>query len=58
MIIKHKDLQDGPQACINGMWVPARPLNYKFRSFFERVQEAWLVFLGKCDPFVWPEDEK
>jgi hypothetical protein len=58
MIVTLRDLKDGPQACINGMWVPARPINYRHRYLFERLREAWLVFTGKYDPFVWPEDER
>lgn len=42
---------------INSKWVPARPINWKYRSFFERVKEAWAVFKGKADCFRWPENQ-
>jgi hypothetical protein len=46
-----------PKACVNGKWVPARPVNYKYRTLFERIREAWLVFTGKADCFIWPEGQ-
>jgi len=51
-----KDLQDrdAPMACIDGKWVPARPINYQCRTLLERLKEAWLVFQGKADAFIWP----
>ena len=54
-----KQLQDKnmPQTNINGKWVPARPLNYTCRSWTERIQEAWGVFIGKTESFVWPENQ-
>ena len=60
MIITIKDLgSDCPMTEIKGRdWFPARPLNYKFRTLRTRIKEAWLVFTGKADPFVWPEDTK
>jgi len=36
-------------------WVPARPLGYS--SFMSRVKLAWLVFTGKADAVVWPENQ-
>lgn len=36
-----------------GAWVPARPLG--FDSIGSRVKAAWLVFTGKADAVVWPE---
>lgn len=41
----------------NGRWVPARPVNYKYRSLLERIMEAWSVFIGECDAFRWPEGQ-
>lgn len=38
-------------------WFPSRPLNWSCRSFSERIKESWMVFTGKADPFVWPENE-
>jgi len=45
------------QAEIHGRWIPARPINWQFRSFFERLREAWAVFVGKADAVVWPEGQ-
>jgi len=39
------------------IWVPARPVNYKDRSFVEKIKEAWAVFTGKADVFKWPEGQ-
>ena len=41
------------KALIDGKWVPARPINYQFRTFKERIREAWHVFTGKADAFYW-----
>jgi hypothetical protein len=50
-----KELQNlDTQAEINGKWVPARPINYRYRSIFTRIREAWHVFTGKTDGFHWP----
>lgn len=58
MIITIEDLgPDCPKTEVEGRgWVPARPRNYRCRTLRERLREAWLVFTGKADPFVWPED--
>jgi len=40
---------------INGRWVPSRPVSY--RTPWQRVREAWLVFTGVADCFVWPENQ-
>ena len=45
------------QACINGKWVPSRPLNYTCRTLKERFVEAWMVFTGKAEAFIWPEGQ-
>lgn len=39
----------GQHAEINGKWVIARPVNYKCRTLFERIKEAWAVFTGKAE---------
>lgn len=53
-----KQLQNhNTQAQINGKWVPARPINYKYRTLRERLKEAWLVFVGKADSFTWPDGQ-
>lgn len=36
-------------------WIPARPL--EGRTLFQRIREAWAVFTGKADSFVWPGDQ-
>lgn len=58
MIVTIKDLgRDRPKIEITGHgWYPARPINYMCRPLKERIWEAWMVFTGKADPFVWPED--
>lgn len=39
---------------INGKWVPARPINYKYSSLKEKLKECWLVLRGKVDTVIWP----
>ena len=39
----------------NGQWIPARPINYKYRSLPEKLRDAWAVFTGKAEAVVWPE---
>ena len=45
------------QVEINGRWVPARPDNYKYRTFKDRCLDAWDVFIGKAESFTWPENQ-
>ena len=45
---------DVPMACIDGKWVPARPINYRYRILKERLKEAYAVFTGRADAFTWP----
>jgi len=49
-----------PQAFINRAWQSVRPENYKkhMLTWKERIRRAWLVFVGKADCFMWPEDEQ
>jgi len=42
---------------INGKWVPARPINYKYEGLIERFKNAWEVFVGRADAVVWPEGQ-
>ena len=42
---------------IEGEWVPARPINYKVESIWERIHNAWLVFRGKADAVKWPKGQ-
>ena len=44
-------------AQINDKWVPARPMNSAYRSFRERVRDAWAVYKGKAEAFTWPEGQ-
>lgn len=40
---------------INGKWVPARPLVLTgMAGWFSRLRDAWMVFTGKADAFIWP----
>lgn len=55
--LKHLQDREAPQAGINGKWVPARPLNYRYRTLKERITEAWKVFIGRAEAFVWPEGQ-
>jgi hypothetical protein len=55
-----KDLFKHASGCSterNGKWVPARPINFKYRSILSRLKEAWAVFTGKADAFTWPEGQ-
>ena len=45
------------QTCINGEWVPSRPINWKYRTLWQRFREAWAVFRGKADCFKWPKGQ-
>jgi hypothetical protein len=49
--------KDVPQVYINGKWVIARPVNYKYRSIKVKFIEAWNVFIGKAEAFRWPEGQ-
>lgn len=49
----HADGIGGATKQINNKWVACRPMNYQFRSLKERIKEAWLVFIGKCDALKW-----
>ena len=42
---------------INGKWVPARPLNFQYRTFLEKVKDSWAVYKGKAEAFKWPEEQ-
>lgn len=44
---------DGPQACVTGYWVPARPCGCY--SIWIRLKYAWKVFMGHYDVVEWPE---
>lgn len=40
------------QTEINGKWQPARPIGYS--SFLMRIKLTWMVFTGKADALIWP----
>lgn len=50
--------QNMTMTLINGEWVPKRPLNGRkeYMSIRERIRDAWLVFSGRAEAFMWPED--
>lgn len=58
MIYNLKDLQKvETRKDANGKYVPARYINYKYRTLMQRLKESYLLFIGKVDCFTWPEDE-
>ena len=55
-IISVKELHSwNNDAEINGKWVPARPIG--LHSLANRIRLAWLVFTGKADALIWPENQ-
>ena len=44
-------------AGIDGEWVPARPINWKHRSLWEKLVEAFAVFMGTAEAFYWPKGQ-
>lgn len=48
---------DTTQSVINRhgeeVWIPARPLNEDYRSFWQRLQEAYKVFAGNASAITW-----
>jgi hypothetical protein len=42
-------------ACIDGRYVPARPLPFNYGSIFciRRLKDAWEVFRGRADAVKW-----
>ncbi len=43
-------IKDGPQACINEVWVLARPVISCLKL---RIKDAWGVLIGKYDAIKW-----
>lgn len=41
--------------CINAKWVPARPETYRHLTIRQRFRHAWMVFTGRAEAFIWPE---
>lgn len=56
-----KDLRDPyiSLTSIDGVYVPARPLNYRkeYCSFFKRLYFACQVLNGTAETFVWDEGQ-
>ena len=55
-----KGLIDHSNSChvnLDEKWVPARPINWKHRTFKHKLQEAWAVYSGKAEAFTWPENQ-
>ena len=46
----HREITKGDRTT----WEPARPLGYP--SLGSRFKAAWLVFRGRGDAVIWPED--
>ncbi len=42
---------------INSRWVSARPKNYKYRSFFQKVKECYYLWIGKTESFIWSDGQ-
>jgi hypothetical protein len=42
-------------ACIDGRYVPARPLPFNYGLLFDirRLKDAWEVFRGRADAVKW-----
>ncbi len=40
---------------VNGKWVPARPINYRYRSFRKKLKEAYLVYKGEAECVLWKD---
>ncbi|MEJ0093293.1 MAG: hypothetical protein WDN46_17540 [Methylocella sp.] len=40
-------------ACIDGQYVPARPINYRCDTPWMRIRLAWAVLTGKMDAIKW-----
>ena len=59
MIYTAKQIQNHETDCPNaqGDWVPARPINYLFDSWKDRLCCAWGVFTGKYDTLNWEDDK-
>ncbi len=50
-IIEH--ISNGPQTEVRGVRVPVRPFGYY--GMRSRLHLAWLVFTGRADALVWPD---
>ena len=43
------------ESLINGKWVPTRSLG--LNTLRSRIRCAWIVFKGKGDVVIWPENQ-
>ena len=48
---KADEIKDYPEEFIDGIWVKARPLNYKWIK--SRIKDAWFVLIGKADAVMF-----
>ena len=39
----------------DGEWVLARPINYRYESWWRRIKQSWDVLVGKADALCWRE---
>jgi len=49
----YETIKNGPQAQVDGQWIPARPEPYW--SFKERLRQAWDVLTYRADALYWKE---
>jgi hypothetical protein len=49
------ELVKNHQREVKGRWMPARFYGHR-TGLIERWHAAWLVFTGRADAMVWPED--
>jgi hypothetical protein len=49
------EMASSSSACIDGRYVPARPLPFNYGSWFciSRLKDAWEVFRGRADAVKW-----
>lgn len=41
--------------CVNGKWIPARPVGHNCHGFLHRWKIAYLVLIGRYDAVDWEE---
>ena len=47
------DCATSNQVLKDGVYVSARPDNWKYENFVERIRNTWLVLTGKVDIVDW-----
>lgn len=50
MAYRADEIKNGPDACIKGVWVLARPV---ISCLKHRIKDAWGVLMGKYDAIQW-----